>query len=125
MTFDTRTKIVEQASLPPLQPNTQVAKGWFDVLTAETCELLDSAKRSGGLLVVLVYRDSDSRPAPLCGHDRTQMIAALGSVDWVCLCDASEADAIALTCQAGPVLDVDAVQTRDVIRDVLELHTNP
>lgn len=123
MEFDTRTKIVEPASLPALCASMRIAKGWFDVLTAETCALLQSAKPADGTLVVLVYKDSDSRPAPLQGCDRAQMIAALESVDWVCLCHASEADAITSVFSADSVIDVDAVQARDVIRDVLELHS--
>lgn len=98
--------------------------GWFDVLTAEHCELLRSAKPRDGSLVVLVYQETELRPAPLCVHDRAQLVAALESVDWVCVCAASEAKSIADDCAADCVIDIDSAQKRDVVRDVLELHAN-
>lgn len=122
MTFDTRSKIIGPASLPPPQDNIRVAKGWFDVLTSEHCELLRAAKPRDGALVVLVYRETDLRPAPLGGYDRAQMVAALEPVDWVCLCEASEAEAIAQALEADSVVDVDSAQRRNVVSDVLELH---
>ena len=122
MALDTRTKIVGPTSLPHSNGNTQIAKGWFDVLTAEQCELLKSAKPREGVLVVLVYRETDLRPAPLSADDRAQMVAALESVDWVCICGLSEAEAIAEACAADSVIDIDVAQKRNVVRDVLELH---
>lgn len=86
--------------------------------------MLREARPPQGSLGVVVYRETAHRPTPLTAHDRAQMVAALDTVDWVCVCDASEADGIAASYAAGPVLDVDSAQTRDVIRDVLELHSN-
>ena len=120
--MDTRTKIVGPDSLPPPNAKARIAKGWFDVLTAEHCELLESARPRNGVLVVLVFRETDLRPAPLCAHDRAQMVAALECVNWVCVCGASEAESIAEACAADSVIDIDSAQTRDVVGDVLELH---
>ncbi len=122
--MDTRTKIVERAALLPSQPRPCLAKGWFDVLTAEHCSLLAEAKARNRPLVVLVYRETARRPAPLRGYDRAQMVAALAAVDRVCLCEEPQADSIAEDMAAVSVLDVDAVQQRDVVRDVLERHVD-
>ena len=118
--MDTRVKIVQRTALPSPDTRIGLAKGWFDVLTAEHCALLSAAKPSDGSLVVLVYRETPQRPAPLCAYDRAQMVAALGSVDWVCLCEAGESAVIAEALGAESVTDIDAVQKRDVVRDVLQ-----
>lgn len=73
--------------------------------------------------MVLVHQETELRPAPLCAHDRAQMVAALEPVDWVCVCAASEAESIAEACAPDSIIDVDSAQKRDVVRDVLELHT--
>ncbi len=120
--MDTRRKILDRRSLPSRHSSLRIAKGWFDVLTAEQCDHLSELKRSGGTLGVLVYGDDTARPAPLCAFDRAQMVAAVGSVDWVCICEALESDGIARSLQAKTVLDIESVQQRDVVRDVLERH---
>lgn len=122
--MDTRKKIVHLHSLPGGQANLRIAKGWFDVLTAEHCELLRKAKGPEGILVVLVYIETETRPAPLTASDRAQMVAALGAVDWVCACDAEECLEIETRLQPEAVLDVEAVRQRDVVRDVLEQHAS-
>lgn len=97
-----------------------LVRGWFDVLTADRCRLLQNAKPADGSLLVLVYRDSPRHASPLTSHDRAQMVAALGCVDEVCVCEESEATN--LSASLGPDTEVDAEQSlgRDVIRDVLE-----
>jgi bifunctional ADP-heptose synthase (sugar kinase/adenylyltransferase) len=123
--LDTRTKIVsKQAALPAISGSVHLAKGWFDVLTAQHGRLLGGAKTADGTLVVLVYRDSAGRPVPLGAYDRAQMVAALECVDLVCICDASRAESIAAALKPETELDVDALQTRDVVRDVLERHAD-
>ena len=88
---DTRTKIVEAGTLASCGGPVQAAKGWFDVLTAEHCELLQQARPAERKLLVLVYRETEDRPAPLPAYDRAQMVAALACVDFVCIAGASEA----------------------------------
>lgn len=97
-----------------------LVRGWFDVLTADRCRLLQNAKPADGSLLVLVYRDSPSHASPLTSHDRAQMVAALGCVDQVCVCGESEATKLSLS--LGPDTEIDAEKSvgRDVIRDVLE-----
>ena len=122
LAFDTRTKIVDHDALPEIAGRVHLAKGWFDVLSAEHGRLLGGAKSSGGTLVVVVYGDAASRPVPLDAYDRAQMIAALECVDIVCVCDASLEQAVAAALKPATVLDIDALQSRDLVRDVLARH---
>lgn len=116
---DTRTKIVEPGTLASCRGQVHAAKGWFDVLTSEHCGLLEQARPADRKLLVLVHRETEDRPAPLPAYDRAQMVAALACVDFVCIADASEADAIVASVGAGPALDMDASQSRDVVRHVI------
>ena len=120
--MDTRKKIVDEAALSTVPGGVCLAKGWFDVLTADHGKLLSEAKARHRTLVALVYQDTPSRPVPLVASDRAQMIAALESVDLVCKCDASRVKSIVDTLRPEAEIDVDALQSRDVIRDVLERH---
>lgn len=116
---DTRTKIVAFDTLASGEAQVHAAKGWFDVLTSEHCELLEQARPANRKLLVLVYRETEDRPAPLPAYDRAQMVAALACVDLVCITDAFEADAIIASVGAEPALDMDASQSRDVVRHVI------
>lgn len=118
--MDTRTKIVDRPNGRFQGKRLHVVRGWFDVLTADRCRLLQDAKPADGSLLVLVYRDSSSHASPLTSHDRAQMVAALGCVDEVCVCEESEATR--LSSSLGPDTEFDAEESmgRDVIRDVLE-----
>ncbi len=120
--MDTRTKIVTEAALRAISGNVHLARGWFDVLTAEHGRLLGEAKPAHGTLLVLVYQDTAVRPVPLDASDRAQMVAALRCVDLVCICDASRAESVIASLEPEAELDVDALQSRDVVRDVLESH---
>lgn len=116
---DTRAKIVEPQTLASCGRQTHAAKGWFDVLTSEHCDLLEQARPADHKLLVLVYRETEARPAPLPAYDRAQMVAALACVDFVCIAEASDADAIVASAGAEPALDVDVRQSRDVVRHVV------
>ena len=116
---DTRAKIVEPKTLASCGRRTHAAKGWFDVLTSEHCDLLEQARPADHKLLVLVYRETEDRPAPLPAYDRAQMVAALACVDFVCIADASDADAFVASAGAEPALDVDVRQSRDVVRHVV------
>lgn len=115
---DTRAKIVEPSTLPSSGGQVHAAKGWFDVLTSEHCELLQQARPAERKLLVLVYRETEDRPAPLPAYDRAQMVAALACVDFVCIAAASEADAVVASIGAEPALDIDVRQSRDIVRHV-------
>ena len=120
--MDTRKKIVDEAKLYTVPGRICLARGWFDVLTAEHGKLLGDAKAGHGTLVALVYRDTPSRPAPLVASDRAQMIAALESVDLVCKCDGSRVKSITDALRPEAEIDVDALQSRNLVQDVLERH---
>ena len=97
-----------------------LVRGWFDVLTADRCRLLQSAKPADGSLLVLVYADSPSHASPLTSQDRAQMVAALGCVDEVCVCEQSEATRLSASLEPDAAFDAEESMGRDVIRDVLE-----
>ncbi len=122
--MDTRKKIVGKPALLSLSGKVRVAKGWFDILTAEHCQLLAGAKPADGTLVVLVYRETADRPAPLDSFGRAQMVAALGCVDRVCECDVADSEAVVKRLEPESVLDVDASETRDIVRHIAERHGN-
>ena len=107
---------------PPDRGRLHVARGWFDVLTADICRVLLEAKPVGGSLLALVYRDSEARPAPLVAYDRAQMVAALDCVDYVYVCTAAEADSTVADLGAHAEIDVELSTERDVVRDVLQSH---
>ena len=111
---------MDRPSGRPKGKRLHLVRGWFHVLTADRCHLLQSAKPADGSLLVLVYGDSPRHASPLTSHDRAQMVAALGCVDEVCVCEESEATSLASS--LGPDMEFDAEESlgRDVIRDVLE-----
>ena len=119
-TVDTRKKIVPHDSLPETGEPISFAKGWFDVLTADLCSLLDQAAEHDGRLAVLVYEDEPGHPSPLGAYDRARMAAALRSVVLVCTCPRADADAIASRAGAPTPRDLDAPGTRDVVRQVID-----
>ena len=120
--LDTRSKILSQAAPLPCTGQLHVARGWFDVLTADMCRALLEVRPADGALLVLVYRESDARPSPLSADDRAQMVAALDCVDYVFVCDVDDADTAARDLEASAEFDVELSTVRDVVRDVLQLH---
>lgn len=116
--MDTRTKIRPAAALVP-QPGAVVAKGWFDILTAEHCRALADAKTAAANLLVLVFRESADRLTALTAADRAQLVAGVGCVDEVVICDESEADALISKWRLTAAFDVEAFVNRDVIADVI------
>lgn len=123
-TVDTRSKIVD--CIDPFPDGClHVARGWFSVLTADQCRLLEQSKPANARLAVLVYQETDLRPTPLPSHDRAQLIAALGCVDQVCVCHEADAPEIISQLRPAAEVDADAALGRDVVSDVLERHAEP
>ena len=120
--MDTRSKILSRAEPTPRNRQLHVARGWFDVLTADICRALLEVRPANGSLAVLVYRESDARPAPLTADDRAQMVAALDCVDYVFVCDVADSDSALTDLGASAEFDVELSTERDVVRDVLQLH---
>lgn len=118
--MDSRDKIVGRASLPCRRNGVTVAKGWFDLLTADLCALLARARSGAQQLVVLVYGDESGRPTALKAQGRAQMVAALGCVDLVCVCPRQDADEIASATGVAEALDADAAQPKNIVLQILE-----
>lgn len=70
-----------------------LANGAFDLLHAGHVRYLQAAKREGDVLVVAVNSDASVRGAkgpgrPVVGeHERAEIVAAIGCVDWVLVFD--------------------------------------
>ena len=116
--MDTRTKIRSPDAIAP-RPDTVVVWGWFDILTAEHCRALEDAKTAAAGLVALVFRESAGRATVLDAGDRAQLVAGLGCVDEVVICDESEADALIAAWRPAAAVDVEAFVKRDVVADVI------
>ena len=117
--LDTRTKIRPSSDSVGPRAGSVIAKGWFDVLTADHCRALADAKQPDGSLLVLVFKETAAHPTPLDANDRAQLVAGLACVDEVVICDESEADALISKWQAGAAIDIEALVKRDVVKDVI------
>ena len=128
--MDTRSKIIslERAgalfsSLAEKGDGIVVARGCFDLLSAEHCRRLAGAKERGGRLVVAVYSDKDPQETVFSQSARAQMVAALAIVDYVVICDEPQTDRIVSSWQPVAVVDADPTSARDVIGDVLQRYS--
>ena len=121
--MDTREKIVraEQAAQGVAGP-LAVARGRFDVLTADHCRILADTKRNAERLIALVLRDREDEPSLLDEAARAQLTAALGVVDRVVICDEAESEALIAEWRPSTAIDVEAYVRRNVVADVLERH---
>jgi glycerol-3-phosphate cytidylyltransferase-like family protein len=126
--MDTRSKILDASQaarwLDEVRSAGQslvIAAGWFDILRAEHCRCLQSAKPAGACLLVIVFGDSAGRSTVLDQTSRSQLVAALAVVDRVAVCAVEDQRSL-LNGWSGGVIDADAAVTRDVVRDVLQQH---
>ncbi len=117
--MDTRTKI--RPSRDGVVPGARnvIAKGWFDVLTADHCRALAGARQPDCNLVVLIFNETAAHPTPLNANDRAQLVAGLACVDRVVICDDSEVDDLISQWQSAAAVDIEALVNRDVVRDVI------
>ena len=127
--MDTRAKIVDASQISSLLTRNSsdgrrlvLACGWFDVLRASHCRSLAEAKASGGELVVIVHADSDANPTVLNAAARAQLAAAVGVVDYVVICDGTQAGHLAASWNAAAVLEIDESFSRDLVENVLQRH---
>jgi bifunctional ADP-heptose synthase (sugar kinase/adenylyltransferase) len=126
--MDTRAKIVDAGGVSDLLVRNAngtrwvVARGWFDILRSAHCRCLAKAKAGGGKLVVFVRADSDAHPTMLDQSSRAQLVAALAAVDYVVICDGTQADRLAETCKADAVFDVDEAFRNDLVQEVVRRH---
>jgi len=124
--MDTRSKILSReratAVLTPLGSNSSglvVAKGWYDLLLAESCWGLAEAKKKGGTLVAAVYADRQPERRLLEASSRAQMVAAVAAVDYVIICDEGEVESLASSWRAE-IIDAERWTKSDVVADVLQ-----
>ena len=126
--MDTRSKIISLDRAGALfsslgEEGVVVARGCFDLLSAEHCRRLARAKERGGRLVVAVYSDKDPQRTVFSQSARAQMVAALAVVDYVVICDEPQTDRIVSSWQPVAVVDADPTSARNVIGDVLQRYS--
>ena len=128
--MDTRSKIISLnpagalfSSLAEKGDGIVVARGCFDLLSAEHCRQLARAKERGKYLVVAVYSDKDPQKTVFSQSARARMVAALAVVDYVVICDEPQTDRIVSSWQPVAVVDADPTSARDVIGDVLQRYS--
>ena len=128
--MDTRSKIIslERAgalfsSLGEEAGGVVIARGCFDLLSAEHCRELARARDRGKCLVVAVYSDRESRRTVLSQSARAEMVAALAVVDYVVICDEAQTDRVVSPWRPAAVVDADPTSSRDVIGDVLQRYS--
>ena len=128
--MDTRTKIIGLdragalfSSLAGKGGGIVVARGSFDLLSAEHCRRLAGAKERGKYLVAAVYADKDPQETVLGQVARAQMVAALAVVDYVVICDQAQTERTVSPWRATAVVDADPISARDVIGDVLQRYS--
>ncbi len=119
--MDTRKKIVAADHIQA-SPSLAVAFGRFDVLTAEHCRTLASAADGAQPLVALVQADADLPRALLDETSRAQLVAGLGAVDHVVICDRTEREKLLASWRPATVIDVESEVRRDVVADVVSRH---
>ena len=127
--MDTRKKIlpVEDArrrieSLRAEGKSIAVVYGWFDILRAGHASALAQAKEGCDELLVLVRPDSETHSTVLDEWSRAQLVAALGVVDIVVLCDRVGQEELLKALSNAPAVDADQAVTGSVIEDVLRRH---
>ncbi len=119
--LNTRTKIIQSFESIKRREQLHLVYGWFDVLTAEYCGILQGSTSVDSTLIALVFEENETRSSPLSAYDRAQMLAALECVDHVIICKESESDSVVSEFNPDSVIDIDSLQKRDVVRDVLKL----
>ncbi len=117
--IDTREKIVSTEELTTTEGSTVVAIGRFDVIRSEHCQLLQNASSECDRLVAAVLSDTPEKASLLDHQARANLTAALGAVNHVVMCSADEAQVLSARVGASATLDIDSLQQRDVIADVL------
>ncbi len=127
--MDTRAKIVGAGAVSDLLVRNSsngarwvVAQGWFDILRSFHCRFLAEAKQQGGRLVVIVHADSDAHPTMLDQSSRAQLAAALAVVDYVVICDGTQAARLAEVWKPATILDIDEAFRNDLVREVVRRH---
>ena len=121
--MDTRQKITPFSDSAALESGEAVAYGRFDVLTSEHCRALAALKADHTAVIAAVDDDSPERATLLDAKSRAQLVAALGAVDRVIICDVAQREQLVAAIEPSAKLDIEAGVTRDVVSDVLAKHS--
>ena len=125
--MDTRVKILSPerareviSSFITAGERIAVVKGWFDILRSTHGEVIDGAASEGHRVVALVHADRESHPTVLDEGSRAQLVAALGAVAHVVICDEAAAEDLTATWKPAVIVDAEQPASGSVVEDVLQ-----
>ncbi len=123
----TRVKILSPGRVRELVPSLitageriAVVKGWFDILRSAHGKVIEGAAAEGHRVVALVHADRESHPTVLDGGSRAQLVAALGAVAYVVICDQAAAEELTAAWEPAVILDAEEPVSSSVVEDVLQ-----
>lgn len=100
-------------------------RGRFELLQASIVRQIELARPSaGGTVVAFVAGDGRSNQSLLAERDRAQLLAALGAVDAVVICDEAETDAMIAALRPAREIRLDESAGSELIADVLRRNTS-
>jgi bifunctional ADP-heptose synthase (sugar kinase/adenylyltransferase) len=95
-------------------------RGRFELLQASVVRQIEQAgPAAGGTVVAVVAGDGPSNHSLLAERDRAQLVAALGAVDAVVICDEAETDALIAALRPAREIRLDESAGSELIADVL------
>ena len=125
--MDTRSKIITRPSPAELAQclatgtgEITAIRGRFELLQASVVQQIEQSRpEAGGTVVAIVTGDGPSDQALLAERDRAQLVAALGAVDAVVICDEADADALIAALLPAREIRLDERAGSELIADVL------
>ncbi len=125
--MDTRVKILSPerarevvSSLITAGERIAVVKGWFDILRSAHGEVIEGAASEGHRVVALVHADRESHPTVLDEGSRAQLVAAMGAVAYVVICDQAAEEELTAAWKPAVILDAEEPIPGSVVEDVLQ-----
>jgi len=125
--MDTRSKIITRPSpaelaerFPAGECDLVAIRGRFELLRASVIRQIEEAgAETGGKVAAIVAGDGPPNQSPLSERDRAQLVAALGAVDAVVICDEAETDALIAALRPAREIRLDESAGSELIADVL------
>lgn len=125
--MDTRSKIITRPSPAELRQRLAAGtgeitaiRGRFELLQASVVRQIEQSRpKAGGTVVAIVAGDGPSNHSLLAERDRAQLVAALGTVDAVVICDEADADALIAALLPAREIRLDERAGSELIADVL------
>ena len=125
--MDTRVKILSPerawevvSSLFTAGGRIAVVTGWFDILRSAHGEVIEGAAAEGHRVVALVHADCESHQTVLDEGSRAQLVAAMGAVAYVVICDQAAAEELTASWKPAAILDAEEPVSGSVVKDVLQ-----